>query len=79
MKKQLVDERKKLLLSVENVLEGPMIFLGFVWLIILIAELVWGLSKPLEYISLGIWIIFIIDFVIKLVLAPAKLPFLVQG
>ena len=75
MKKQLVDERKKLLVSVGNLLEGPMVFLGFVWLIILIAELVWGLSKPLEYISLSIWIIFIIDFVIKLVLAPAKLPF----
>ena len=45
MNKQLVDERKKLLLSVGNLLEGTMVFLGFVWLFILIAELVWGFVK----------------------------------
>lgn len=53
-----------------------MIFLGFVWLILLVVELVWGLSKPLEYLSLSIWVIFIIDFIIKFILAPAKLLFL---
>lgn len=75
MKEQLQNERSKLLTSIEKVLEGPMIFLGFVWLILLVVELVWGLSKPLEYSSLTIWVIFIIDFVIKFILAPAKLVF----
>ncbi len=76
MKQQLQSERKKLLKSVERLLEGPMIFLGFVWLILLVVELVWGLNKPLEYTSLTIWMIFIIDFLIKFVLAPLKLAFL---
>lgn len=76
MKEQLISERKKLLTSVEKLLEGPMIFLGFVWLTLLVIELVWGLSKPLEYLSLTIWFIFIVDFIIKFVLAPVKFVFL---
>lgn len=74
--KPLTRERSSLLRTIEKVLEGPMVFLGFVWLILLIVELIWGLSKPLEYLSLTIWIIFIIDFVIKFILAPAKVVFL---
>ena len=76
MKQKLVSERKKLLSSIEKLLEGPMIFLGFVWLVLLIIELVWGLSKPLEYLSLTIWVVFIIDFCIKFFLAPVKTRFL---
>ncbi|MEJ7767470.1 MAG: ion transporter [Chitinophagaceae bacterium] len=76
MKTQLVSERKKLLTSIERTLESPMIFLGFVWLILLVIELIWGLSKPLEYASLLIWVIFIFDFLIKLILAPDKSGFL---
>ncbi len=57
-------------------LEGPIIFLGFVWLVLLVIELVWGLSKPLEYLSLTIWVVFIVDFILKLVLAPEKLSYL---
>ena len=76
MKEQLVSERKKLLTSLENFLEAPMIFLGFVWLVLLVIELIWGFNKSIEYSSLTIWIIFIIDFFIKLILAPIKVDFL---
>ncbi len=76
MKEQLAQERKKLLTAIERLLEAPMIFLGFVWLILLVVELVWGLSKPLEHLSLAIWVIFIIDFIIKTILAPQKITFL---
>jgi voltage-gated potassium channel len=76
MNQQLLSERKKLLSSVERLLEGPMVFLGFVWLVLLVVELVWGLTKVLEYLSAAIWIVFIIDFGIKLLLAPDKLRFL---
>jgi voltage-gated potassium channel len=75
MKEQLINERKKLLTSIEKLLEAPMIFLGFVWLVLLVIELIWGLNKPLEYLSLTIWIIFIIDFFIKFILAPVKVDF----
>ncbi|MEO6130965.1 MAG: ion transporter [Saprospiraceae bacterium] len=76
MKEQLINERKKLLTSLEKLLEGPMIFLGFVWLALLVIELIWGLNKPLEYATATIWIIFIIDFLIKFILAPVKVDFL---
>ena len=76
MKTEIKNKRKKLLSSVEQILEGPMILLGFVWLVLLVIELVWGINKLLEYLSYGIWGIFIIDFVIKISLAPGKLLFL---
>lgn len=76
MDNQIKRERKKLLLSLEKLLEGPMIFLGFVWLILMVIELVWGLSKPLEYLSVAIYLIFIFDFLMKLWLAPGKLDFI---
>ncbi len=76
MKPEIKNERKRLLRSIEGILEGPMIFLGFVWLVLLVVELVWGISKLLEYVSLGIWGIFIVDFLIKISLAPEKLTFL---
>ncbi|MBA2248816.1 MAG: ion transporter [Chitinophagaceae bacterium] len=75
MKQQLVHERNKLLNEVEQLLEGPMIFLGFVWLILLVVELIWGLPKLLQYATFIIWIIFIIDFIIKFILAPYKIKF----
>ncbi len=76
MEKQLNNERWRLLLTIEKLLNGPMVFLGFVWLVLLVIELVWGLMKPLEYLSITIWIIFIIDFLVKLFLAPVKGTFL---
>ncbi|MDZ4808662.1 MAG: ion transporter [Bacteroidota bacterium] len=76
MKEKLINERKKLLTSIEKFLEAPMIFLGFVWLVLLVTELIWGLNKPLEYTGLAIWFVFIIDFLIKFILAPGKIDFL---
>ncbi|TDH28621.1 ion transporter [Segetibacter sp. 3557_3] len=72
MRNQLMNERRRLLTSIDKWLEAPMIFLGFAWLILLVIELVWGLSKPLEYLSLLIWVVFIIDFLVKLILSPDK-------
>ncbi len=76
MKNENISKRRRLLRSVEEVLEGPMIFLGFIWLILLVLELVWGVNQILEFTILAIWGIFIIDFSIKLFLAPKKLRYL---
>ncbi|HTM92630.1 MAG TPA: ion transporter [Flavisolibacter sp.] len=76
MDKRTASERKKLLNTIDHLLEGPMAFLGFVWLVLLVIELVWGLSKPLEYLSITIWVVFIFDFLVKFFLAPGKLRFL---
>ena len=73
---ELHKQRSSLVKTLESVLEGPMILLGFVWLILLIVELIWGLSPTLELMSTGIWIVFLIDFLIKLILSPKKIAFL---
>lgn len=76
--KELSKQRESLLQRITFFLEGPMIFLGFVWLILLIIELIYGLAPAMEVLSMAIWFIFIIDFVIKFVLAPEKKKFLKQ-
>lgn len=74
--KQVSLKRSRLLIKIEKVLEGPMIVLGFVWLVLLIIEFIQGFNRVLETISVIIWIIFICDFILKLFLAPRKLQFL---
>lgn len=69
-------ERNQLLKRFESIFEVPMIVLGFVWLALLIIELVYTTSPLLETFGLLIWGIFILDFIIKLVLAPKKTDFL---
>jgi len=65
-------ERLELLSRVEDWLETPMVVLGFVWLALLIAEFVWGTSSLFETLGTLIWIVFILDFILKLTLAPRK-------
>ena len=74
--KALKRERYTLLRRIERFMEGPLIFLGFVWLALLIIDLIWGLSPLLVTISSIIWIIFIIDFIFKFILAPEKIKYL---
>jgi voltage-gated potassium channel len=74
--KTLEFERLELLKRVEDWLETPMVVLGFVWLALLIAEFVWGASALFEGLGTIIWIVFILDFALKLTLAPRKLRYL---
>lgn len=53
-----------------------MVVLGFLWLGLLIVELVYRSSPALETIGVVIWIIFILDFAIKFTLAPEKISFI---
>lgn len=76
MEPQIKNERYRLLRSVERILDGPMIFLGFIWLVLLVIELIWERNKMLGYLSYSIWGIFIVDFLTKIILAPEKLIFL---
>jgi voltage-gated potassium channel len=78
-KEQLNNERRELLVRVEQWFEMPMIVLGFVWLALLIVELRWGLTPTLEFLSTGIWIIFIIDFLVRLIVTPDKRAYLKQN
>ena len=72
----LASERTELLERVAGWLEVPMIVLGFVWLVLLGIELlweqVWRRHTFLESLSIAIWIAFIVNFAVEVVLAPRK-------
>ena len=68
-------ERYKLLQHLEDWLETPMVILAFIWLGLLIGEFVWGGRLAFEVLGTIIWVIFIIDFAIKIILAPEKLAY----
>ncbi len=69
-------ERSELLYRLEAWLETPMVVLGFVWLGLLVAELVYGEGVWFERLGTAIWVVFLIDFAVKFLVAPRKLPFL---
>ncbi|HKY30753.1 MAG TPA: ion transporter [Pyrinomonadaceae bacterium] len=69
-------ERRQILYQWEHWLETPLILLGLIWLVLLVIELRWGLSPFLETIGTLIWLIFIIDFGVRLVISPDKLGYL---
>lgn len=74
--KALERERYELLRRLEDWLETPMLVLAFVWLALLIVELLWGESPWFEIIGTTIWVIFLLDFAVELVLAPRRLDYL---
>lgn len=76
-RKEVIDkERSEVLEQLEDWLETPMLVLGFAWLALLVLELTWGLSPFLEAVGTIIWVIFILDFALKFILAPRKLSYL---
>lgn len=56
-----------------------MFILALVWLYLFIAELVKGLSQFQETLIYIIWGLFILEFLIKLIVAPRKIQFLKQN
>lgn len=75
-KETLDRERWEVLQRLEDWLEAPMLVLGFVWLALLIVELTWGLNRLMELVGIVIWMIFILDFAVKFILAPSKEAYL---
>lgn len=69
---QLEHERLRALAEFEGWLEGPMLALGFVWLALLVLEFVTGGSALISLFSLVIWGVFLLDFLLRLALAPRK-------
>jgi voltage-gated potassium channel len=65
-------ERYELLARLEDWLEVPMLVLAFVWLALLVVELIRGESLLFTAFGTIIWVVFILDFAVKLILAPDK-------
>lgn len=74
-RESLERERNEILLRLEDWLEWPMLALAFVWLALLILEFTYGLSPFLARLGIGIWIVFVLDFLLKLFVAPRRLVF----
>jgi voltage-gated potassium channel len=65
-------ERYELLQRLEDWLETPLLILAFVWLALLVGELILGESLAFEVIGTAIWAIFIGHFAVEFILAPRK-------
>lgn len=70
------EERWRTLAQLDEWLRGPMLVLSFVWLLLVVAELVRGSDELLGSIGMAIWVVFILEFLLRFTLAPEKLPFL---
>ena len=70
------DERWDALRQLEDWLQTPMLVLGFAWLLLVLAELVWGAARIPEIFGTAIWVMFLAEFALRLALAPGKARFL---
>ena len=70
------EERVELLENL-NALTNPLLaFLGLIWLGLIILGLVQELPASLEAVTYVIWALFVVDFLVELAIAPAKLTYL---
>ena len=69
-------ERLELLERIDRWMEAPMLALAFVWLALLVVELVNGADPGLEMVATAIWVVFVLHFAVEFVLAPRKLRYL---
>lgn len=53
-----------------------MVILGFVWLALLVFELAWGERAWSQWLGMAIWVVFVLDFLLRLALAPRRLTYL---
>jgi voltage-gated potassium channel len=69
-------ERWNVLEELDDWLRLPMALLGLGWLLIVVAELLWGDHPVLSLASTAVWVIFIAEFALRLLLAPDPSDFL---
>jgi voltage-gated potassium channel len=72
----LARHRLQLLHRLEKALEMPMVALGGVWLVLMVVEFVRGLTPFGATLVTTIWVVFILDFLLRLSIAPRKLVYL---
>jgi len=72
-------KRYRLLYQLESQLETPMFLLAMLWLFYFIKELVAGLSPIEEKIVGLVWLLFILEFLLKIWLAKRKLLYIKQN
>ncbi|MDI1242473.1 MAG: potassium channel family protein [bacterium] len=76
VKREMETERAQIVHQLDDWLEIPMLVLSIIWLALFVIEMTRGVSPFLETISNVIWIIFGIDFAVKLLFSPNRLEYL---
>lgn len=71
-----IDLRWRTLKELEAWLETPMLVLSGVWLVLLVVELGWGGPPLVQTAGMVIWGVFVLEFLLRLALAPRKLIFI---
>ena len=71
-----LDPRWRTLRELEAWLETPMLVLSGVWLVLLVVELGWGGPPLVQTAGMVIWGVFVLEFLLRLALAPRKLIFI---
>lgn len=74
--REIEGQRWEILERLQAWLETPMVVLGFVWLALLVAELVRADLPYAEEATTAIWVIFLADFLLRLTVAPRKRAYL---
>lgn len=65
-------ERWNVLEELDQWLRLPMALLGLAWLVVVVVELLWGENQLLSLVGTSIWIIFIAEFGLRILLAPDR-------
>ncbi|MEX2179806.1 MAG: ion transporter [Gemmatimonadaceae bacterium] len=73
---ELERERHRLLTRIDRALETPMAVLGFVWVVLIVLDLLGRLSPLFSRLTYVIWALFILQFVVELIIAPRKRRYL---
>lgn len=73
---RLSTARAELARRIEHWLELPMVLLGAAWLALLIVELLGHASAATDTLTTAIWIVFIVEFLFRLAVAPHRRRFL---
>ena len=58
--------------AIEHWFDAPLALLGAVWLLLLIAEFVYGATPLIETGTTTIWIVFVLEFGIRFIVAPRR-------
>jgi voltage-gated potassium channel len=69
-------QKHRMLKALERRVETPMLLLSFVWLLVVVTELVLGTTPTLHLLGTGIWLAFLLFFSLKLAVVPKTTVFL---
>jgi voltage-gated potassium channel len=69
-------ERLVLLERLDRWLDRPMLVLSVAWVVLFVVQVTIGLDPVLQAFGLAVWAAFILDFILKIAVAPSKISFL---